>query len=86
MIPDYLTSTRHRVLLPPLQDRFTGPERMTRTRYSMPFFIAPRRDVLIDCLDGIGVDGKAEEKKAKYQPIYLGDFVDERARETFEIK
>ncbi|OAP63775.1 hypothetical protein AYL99_03002 [Fonsecaea erecta] len=47
---DYLKSTLHRVTLPPEQDRYTGSEQLTRRRYSIPYFVSPDSDSLIECL------------------------------------
>ena len=48
--PDYLKSTLHRVTLPPLSDRFEGARRMTRARYSIPYFVSADPESLIECL------------------------------------
>jgi isopenicillin N synthase-like dioxygenase len=62
---DFLKSTQHRVQLPPLQDRFTGDERLTRARYSIPYFVTTDPDLVIKCLEGRFEGGE----KAKYEPI-----------------
>lgn len=67
---DYLRSTNHRVVLPPLDDRFDGPERMTRERYSIPYFLAPDPTSLIECLPTC----TSEQNPAKYEPITQGDY------------
>ena len=36
--------------LPPASDRFTGAERMTRARYSIPYFVSPDLDAVIECM------------------------------------
>lgn len=71
---DFLRSTAHRVTLPPLQDRFSGDERMTRARYSIPYFLATDPDLVIECLK---VD---DEHPPKYEPITQRDYSAMRAR------
>jgi isopenicillin N synthase-like dioxygenase len=73
---DYLRSTSHRVTLPPLQDRFTGDERLTRARYSIPYFVTTDPNLVIDCLPSC-VD---DEHPAKYEPITQRDYSNMRAR------
>ena len=73
-IADYLRSTSHRVTLPPLQDRFTGDERMTRARYSIPYFLTTDPEVTIECL-------RFDDKHPpKYDPITRRDYYAMRAR------
>jgi isopenicillin N synthase-like dioxygenase len=69
---DHLRSTKHRVGLPPaeLADRFQGVERATRERYSIPYFLAPDPDLLIECLPAC-VD---EQNPAKHKPITQRDY------------
>lgn len=64
----------HRVQLPPLQDRFSGDEKMTRARYSIPYFLTTDPDLLIECLR-IG-----EEQPPRYEPITQRDYAAMRAR------
>jgi isopenicillin N synthase-like dioxygenase len=47
---DRLRSTNHRVGLPELSDRFKGPNRMTGERYSIPYFMSPDDDSVIECI------------------------------------
>ncbi|KAH9831093.1 Clavaminate synthase-like protein [Teratosphaeria destructans] len=47
---DYLKSTLHRVTLPPLSNRYEGERRMTRARYSIPYFISADPESLVECL------------------------------------
>ena len=74
--PDYLRSTSHRVTLPPLQDRFTGNDRLTRARYSIPYFVTTDPDLVIECLPSC-IDAK---HPAKYEPITQRDYTKMRAR------
>ncbi|KAK6537923.1 hypothetical protein TWF694_010819 [Orbilia ellipsospora] len=64
---DILRSTPHRVGLPPLQDRYisTKQMRITRARYSIPYFVTTTPDSVIECLPPC-VD---EKNPAKYEPI-----------------
>lgn len=73
---DYLRSTCHRVVLPPLQDRFAGDERLTRARYSIPYFVTTDPDLVIECLPSV-ID---ESHPAKYEPITQRDYSSMRAR------
>jgi isopenicillin N synthase-like dioxygenase len=65
-----LRSTSHRVVNPP-------PERRSRSRYSMPFFLHFRSDFLIEALPG--TVPPAEEPK--WPPITADDYLQERLRE-----
>jgi len=67
---DKLKSTLHRVTLPPLQDRFAGSERMTRERYSIPYFVSPDVDTLVTCLP-VCMD---EKNPARYEPVLQDDY------------
>ena len=71
---DYLKSTSHRVQLPPRQDRYSGNERLTRARYSIPYFIAPDPDRMIECLRF------DDEHPPKYEPITHRNYAAMRAR------
>ncbi|KAH0843149.1 hypothetical protein AYO21_03439 [Fonsecaea monophora] len=74
---DLLTSTAHRVQLPPLQDRFVdGADntRVTRARYSIPYFLTTDPDTVIECLC---VD---KDNPPKYEPITQREYAAMRAR------
>lgn len=73
---DLLPSTTHRVINPP-------PERRGVSRYSMPFFMHPRSDFLIETLPGcIGPD-----RPNRYpQPILEHDFLKQRLLENGMLK
>ena len=62
---DTLLSTRHRVTLPPMQDRITGEGRLTRQRKSIVYFLSTDPDTTIETM-GSCVD---EKHPAKYEPI-----------------
>jgi isopenicillin N synthase-like dioxygenase len=65
-----LRSTTHRVVNP-------TPDRASKARYSMPFFLHFRSDFLIDPLkETIGAG-----EKAKWPPITANDYLQERLRE-----
>lgn len=74
LLVDYLKSTQHRVQLPPLQDRYVGDERMTRARYSIPYFVTTDPDVRIQSL-------RTENgRMPRYDPITQRDYAAMRAR------
>ncbi|KAI9367936.1 hypothetical protein BJX61DRAFT_537663 [Aspergillus egyptiacus] len=72
---DRLRSTNHRVSLPGLSDRIEGPNRMTRERYSIPYFMSPDDDTVIECIPSC----MSDEDPAKYEPITRGDYNKMRA-------
>jgi isopenicillin N synthase-like dioxygenase len=72
---DRLRSTNHRVGLPELSDRFKGPNRMTRERYSIPYFMSPDDDSVIECIPSC----MSEEEPAKYEPITRANYNKMRA-------
>jgi len=67
---DYLKSTLHRVTLPPAADRFTGEERMTRARYSIPYFVSPDIDAVIECMKECAGD----DNPVKYEPVVQKEY------------
>ncbi|KAL4759069.1 isopenicillin N synthase family dioxygenase [Aspergillus foveolatus] len=67
---DRLRSTNHRVSLPKLLDRIEGPDRMARERFSIPYFMSPDDEVLVECIPSCMND----ETPAKYEPITRGDY------------
>lgn len=77
---DYLISTIHRVHLPPLQDRYTGKERMTRGRYSIPYFVCPTRETLMECLPVC----HSKENPPKYEPMLYSDYYKQCVAEYFQ--
>ncbi|MEE2526791.1 2-oxoglutarate and iron-dependent oxygenase domain-containing protein [Hyphobacterium sp. HN65] len=58
-----LSATTHRVVNP------AGPN---VSRYSMPFFVQPREDVMLECLTSCGGSGDSPE------PLTTGDFLNQR--------
>ncbi|KAJ5597763.1 hypothetical protein N7537_007847 [Penicillium hordei] len=70
---DLVKSTSHRVTLPPCPDRFEGIDRMTRRRFSIPYFMAPDPDSVIECIPCV------REGAAKYEPITQAGYNQMRA-------
>ncbi|RDW72942.1 clavaminate synthase-like protein [Coleophoma cylindrospora] len=79
---DYLKSTLHRVTLPPASDRYTGTERMTRARYSIPYFISPDIDSVIECLK----ECASTTNPAKYGPVVQREYRLMRAKLQYPEK
>ncbi|KAL8858350.1 MAG: hypothetical protein Q9178_005031 [Gyalolechia marmorata] len=67
---DTLKSSLHRVTLPPRQDRFTGNEKLTRARYSIPYFVAPMEKAVIETVQQC----VNEKNPAKYKPITWDEY------------
>jgi len=67
---NYMKSTTHRVVNPP-------KEQWHLPRLSIPFFLHPRSDMDLTCLDRC----VTEETPLAYEPITAGEYLDERLRE-----
>jgi len=67
---NYLMSTTHRVVNPP-KEQWHVP------RLSIPFFLHPRAEMDLTCLDNC----VTEERALNYAPITAGEYLDERLRE-----
>ena len=65
-----LTSTIHRVVNP-------SKEKMKQPRYSIPFFMHPRAQMDLSCLDSCVSD----DQPKRYPDTTAGEFLDERLRE-----
>lgn len=65
-----LRSTTHRVINPPKELWHTS-------RFSIPFFLHPRSDMRLDCLDSC----ITEDNPLQFSPISAGEYLDERLRE-----
>lgn len=65
-----LKSTTHRVVNPPR-------ELWGTSRYSIPFFLHPRSDMRLDCLDSC----VTPENPCHYEPISAGEYLNERLQE-----
>jgi len=66
---DYLKSTTHRVVNPPREE-------WHKPRLSIPFFLHPKSDMDLTCLDKCVSDATPN-----YEPITAGEYLDERLRE-----
>ncbi|KAB8345996.1 hypothetical protein FH972_023048 [Carpinus fangiana] len=77
---EYLEAPRHRVTLPPLSDRYEGEQRMTRERYSIPYFVSPDLDTMVEtfpsCLEG-------ENAQPKFEKIRWRDYMRMRAQGSY---
>jgi len=63
------------VTVPPFSDRFEGEDRITRRRFSIPYFLSPDPDSVIECISScMGFD-----KPAKYEPITQAEYNQMRA-------
>ncbi|MEM8523038.1 MAG: 2-oxoglutarate and iron-dependent oxygenase domain-containing protein [Bacteroidota bacterium] len=67
---NHLKSTTHRVVNPPR-------EKWHLPRLSIPFFLHPRTEMDLTCLDSC----INEEMPLQYEPITAGEYLDERLRE-----
>ncbi|KAF9895433.1 hypothetical protein FE257_000339 [Aspergillus nanangensis] len=72
---DRLKSTNHRVRMPSLADRIEGPNRMTRERFSIPYFMSADPTSVIKCIPSC----ITEAQPAKYQPVTQADYNQMRA-------
>lgn len=70
-----LRSTIHRVKNPPR-------EKWHEPRYSIPFFLHPRSDMKLDCLDEC-ID---EDHPKQYEDITAGEFLNQRLKEIGLVK
>ncbi len=70
-----LKSTTHRVINPPR-------EKWGTSRYSIPFFLHPRSEMKLDCLDSCIPDGET----AQYEPITAGQYLTDRLIEIGLLK
>jgi len=70
-----LRSTTHRVVNPPR-------EMWGTSRFSIPFFLHPRSEMKLDCLESC-ID---VENPLQYEPITAGEYLNERLREIGLLK
>lgn len=68
--------------LPPAEDRFTGSERMTRARYSIPYFVSPEIDAKIEVM----AECSNAENPVKYEPVVQRDYRLMRAKLQYSDK
>ena len=77
---DELRSTLHHVRTPAMEEVDPNTKvRMTKERFSIPYFIAADRDKVIDCVPGCYGEGKPR----KYKPINCADYLDMRLNATY---
>ncbi|KAL4794038.1 hypothetical protein BDV19DRAFT_204511 [Aspergillus venezuelensis] len=77
-----LKSTMHRVRAPPLVEVDAGGEKkgkMTRPRYSIPYFVSPDRDRVIECLPTCHGEGRPK----MYEPITPREYIAMRMNATY---
>jgi isopenicillin N synthase-like dioxygenase len=74
---DTLKSTLHRVRAPPLQNG--QQSKITKARYSIPYFVTADRDKTIDCLPGCF----GPERPKRYEPIKAGEYIARRLNATY---
>ncbi|TVY43406.1 1-aminocyclopropane-1-carboxylate oxidase [Lachnellula occidentalis] len=69
---DFLISTLHRVHLPPLDDSYESQDgkRKTLPRFSIPYFVVPKRDTVLEPLEG----DFGEKQQKKYKPVLSGEY------------
>jgi len=67
---NYLKSTTHRVVNPP-------KEEWHRPRLSIPFFLHPKSEMDLSCLD----DCITDDRPLAYEPTTAGEYLNERLRE-----
>jgi isopenicillin N synthase-like dioxygenase len=70
-----LKSTTHRVINPPR-------EKWGTSRYSIPFFLHPRSEMKLDCLESCIPDGET----AQFEPITAGQYLTDRLIEIGLLK
>jgi len=69
---DFLISTLHRVHLPPLDDSYESQDgkRKTVPRFSIPYFVIPKKDTVMEPLEG----DFGERGQKKYEPVLWGEY------------
>jgi isopenicillin N synthase-like dioxygenase len=70
MNSDHLKSTLHHVTLPPASDRYTGVERITRARYSIPYFVSLDIDAVIECMK----ECSSVANPVEYEPVVQREY------------
>jgi isopenicillin N synthase-like dioxygenase len=72
----------HRVHLPPGQDQYTGVglERRTKSRYSIPYFVIPNTETMMECLPVC----QSPKNPPKYEPILYGELFRIKASEVLK--
>lgn len=79
---DYLISTLHRVHLPTYEHSYTTKDdvRMTKPRYSIPYFVVPKMDIVMKPLEGFFTEGKEK----RYDPMTFTELYEEKLKEFVE--
>ena len=70
---DTLRSTRHHIGLPDLNSEVGGGDLLLPRRFSIPYFVAPDWDTVVECLDSPLCWGDAKPKKN--EPIRAWDYI-----------
>ena len=62
----------HRVALPPLDStaQSQSSQSVTRARYSIPYFVAPDHDAIVQCISSC----VTAEQPAKYEPVKWSEY------------
>ncbi|TDZ25923.1 2-oxoglutarate-dependent dioxygenase gloF [Colletotrichum orbiculare MAFF 240422] len=77
---DTLRSTMHRVRMPPLEAWGGGGSgRLTKARYSIPYFIGADQEKTVDCVPGCFGPGRPK----KYEPINSREYIERRLNATY---
>ena len=82
-LSDTFPSATHRVTLPPLQvsqDSGSSIKHITRARYSIPYFIAPDSDAMIQCLPS-RVD---KDHPKAYEDVKYSDYGGMRSKYQYQ--
>lgn len=82
-VTDYLKSTLHRVTAPQVHEPGSngvanGVGHLTRSRYSIPYFVSPDPTAVVECLSQCTGEGNP----AKYAPVKQADY--QRMRATLQ--
>ncbi|KAL9118041.1 MAG: hypothetical protein Q9187_005414 [Circinaria calcarea] len=80
---DTFPSATHRVTLPPVQvsqDNGSNIKRLTRARYSIPYFVAPDGDTMIHCLPS-RVD---KDHPRAYEDVKFSDYGGMRSKYQYQ--
>jgi len=70
---DTLRSTRHRICLPDVNSAAGEGEWLLPRRFSVPYFLAPDWDVVVECLDTPLCWGESRPKR--YEPVRAWDYI-----------
>jgi isopenicillin N synthase-like dioxygenase len=78
---DYLKSTLHRVHLPMREESYSGEgeARMTKARFSIPYFVIPKMEMALKPLEGYSSEGE----KNGYEPIAYEELYSRRVDGVF---